>query len=277
MKRALRDGAFILLGSFFLAVGLNVFFVPFRFSSGGIGTVGVILLSFFGIPLSVTSLVANAVLIGLGYRLLPKDLIVKTGLGILLLSLFLEWTAHFPAFYEDSFLAMAIGGVLDGIGMGLVLKANASTGGIDFCAFLVKKRLPQISMPNFIFTVNSVLLLFSGFLYQSYAIAFYSIIAMFLSSRITDAMLAVGERAKAIEILSDNVERIKEMILNDFGRGATEIYAKGAFSSREKKLLLCVAKPKEVSRIVQAVKAIDRSAFLMISDVHEVWGEGFKM
>lgn len=276
IKLFFRDCFIIVIGSAFIAFALNIFLVPYRLSSGGIGTLGVILLYLFKIPLSLTNLVLNVVLFGLGIKFLKKQSIIKTILGILLLSFFLQITTFVSAFKEDIFLGMTIGGVLDGIGMGLVLRVDGSTGGIDFLALMVKKKIPHISVANFIFIINALLFIVSGIVFKNYAVVFYSIIAMFISSKVTDVVMSIGDQAKSIQIISDYSEKIEEIILNQFKRGVTEIYSKGAYTKENKKMLFCVVKPNEVAKIVHQVKEIDKNAFLIISHVHEVLGDGFK-
>ena len=237
---------------------------------------GVILLYFFKVPLSLTNLILNVILFGLGIKFLKKQAILKTILGILFLSFFLYITTLIPTYQEDIFLGMVIGGVLDGIGMGLVLKVDGSTGGIDFLALMVKKGIPHISIANFIFAMNGFLFILSGIAFQNYAVVFYSIIAMFISSKVTDTVMNIGEEARSIQIISDDSEKIEEIILREFKRGVTEIHSKGAYTQESKNMLLCVVKPKEVAKIVRVVKETDDKAFLIISDVHEVLGDGFK-
>lgn len=276
MKRKIKEYGFVLVGSFLAAWGLNMFLVPFQLSSGGIGTLGVILLYFFKIPLSVTNLIANIVLFALGVKLLPRESLFKTIWGILFFTAFLEITSYLPQIKEDVFLAMVIGGVLDGVGMGLVLKVNGSTGGIDFCSLMVNRKFPHISVGRVIFVVNLVLFILSGIAFKSFAVAFYSIIAIFISTKVTDAVVNVGEEAKAIEIISDKAEMIKQIILKGFNRGLTEIYTKGAYTQEERNMLLCVVRPKEVATVVEIVKSVDDKAFMVIYDAHKVLGEGFE-
>ena len=276
VKLFFRDCFLVIIGSAFVAVALNIFLVPYRLSSGGIGTLGVILLYLFKVPLSITNLALNIILFGLGIKFLKKPSIIKTILGILFLSFFLHITTYVPAYKEDIFLGMVIGGVLDGIGMGLVLRVDGSTGGIDFLALMVKKGIPHISIANFIFFINGVLFILSGIAFQNYGVVFYSIIAMFISSKVTDAVMNIGEEARSVQIISDHSEQIEDIILSEFKRGVTEIYSKGAYTKENKKMLLCVVKPTEVAKIVRVVKETDDKAFLIISYFHEVLGDGFK-
>ena len=276
MKRFLKDCGIIAVGSMFIAFALNSFLVPYQLSSGGIGSVGVILFYFLKVPLSVSNLVLNLILFALGIKFLDKQSILKSVVGIVLLTFFLQVSTYFPFFKEDILFACVIGGVLDGAGMGLVLKVNASTGGIDFCCLMVKKKFPHISIAGFIFTVNACLFIISGICFKSYMVVFYSVVAMFISAKVTDAVLNIGEAAKSIQIISEHHQEIEAAILQDIDRGVTEIHAEGGYTKDEKKMLFCVVKPKEAPKIVRLVKEIDNSAFIIISDAREVLGNGFK-
>ena len=277
MKRIIKEYGLILIGAFLIGVGLDVFLSPFQLSSGGVGTFGIILRYLFRIPLSVTNLLFNAVLFVLGFRFLGKRALLKTVAGILFLSLALEVTRHLPALKEDLLLSVVAGGVLDGIGMGLVLRVDGSTGGIDFAGLIVKRLLPHIPIAVFMFAVNCLIFVLSGIVFRSYTVTFYSMIAMYVSSKITDAIMNIGDAAKSIYIISNDPAAIEQAIIEDLGRGVTEFYSKGAFSQEKRKTLLCVAKPKDAPKIVRTVREIDPNAFVVISDVREVLGEGFKL
>ena len=266
----------IALGSLSIAFALNSFLVPYQLSSGGIGSVGVILFYFLKVPLSVSNLGLNLILFALGIKLLDKRAILKSIVGIVLLTVFLQISTYFPFFKEDILFASVIGGVLDGFGMGLVLKVNASTGGIDLCCLMVKKKFPHISTAAFIFVVNACLFIISGICFKSYMVVFYSVVAIFISAKVTDAVLNIGEAAKSIQIISQRYEEIEKAILQDIDRGVTEIHADGGYTKEDRKMLFCVVKPKEAPRIVRLVKEIDDAAFIIVSDAREVLGNGFK-
>lgn len=276
MKRFLKDCGIIALGSAFIAFALNSFLVPYQLSSGGIGSVGVILFYFFKIPLSVTNLALNMILFALGIKFLEKQSILKSVVGIVFLTVFLQVSTYFPSFKEDILFACVIGGVLDGVGMGMVLKVNASTGGIDLCCLMVKKVFPHISTAGFIFAVNACLFILSGICFKSYMVVFYSVVAMYVSAKVTDAVLNIGEAAKSVQIISEHYEAIEKAILEDIERGVTVIHAEGAYTKEDRKMLFCVVRPKEAPRIVRLVKEIDDTAFVIISDAREVLGNGFK-
>lgn len=275
-KRVVKDYFLIALGSAFLAIGLNMFLVPCKISSGGISSIGTVLLYKMNIPMSVTNIVFNALLFILGYKYVGKNSVLKTIVGIVTLSLFLEITKSLPEFGEDLFIATVIGGALVGTGVGFVVRVEASTGGSDFAGLILKKFFPHISVANLILIIDSIIIIFAGIIFGDYMITFYSAIAMFIASKATDAIAAMGDAAKSIYIMSSNNKEISEMIMKDFERGITGIYSKGLYSGSDSMMLLCVVSPKQLPRLIHKVKEIDKSAFIIVSEAREVLGEGFK-
>lgn len=276
MKSVIKDYFLIVLGTFILAVGLNLFLVPCRISSGGISSIGTVLLYKLNIPMSVTNIVFNALLFILGYKYVGKSSVVKTIVGIVGLSAFLEVTKFFPVFGDDLFIATVIGGVLVGIGVGLVVRVEASTGGSDFAALILKKFFPHISVANLILVIDSLIIVFAGIMFNDYMITFYSAIAMFIASKATDTIAAMGDAAKSVYIMSAKNTEISQMIIETFERGVTGVYSKGIYTGQDNMMLLCVVSPKQLPRLVHKIKEIDKTAFIIVSEAREVLGEGFK-
>ncbi len=275
-KKHLIEYALIIIGSFCVAVGLNVFLVPSDLSLGGISALGTVFLHFFGIPLSVTNLVLNAILFLLAFKLVGKASVVKTVVGILSLSLFLQLTTLIPGAHGDMILSVVCGGIAAGVGLGLVIRAGGSTGGSDLAGVIIKKFAPHISVGAIIFVIDCVMIAIAAVSFGNYVIAFYSAMAMFVATKVADAILNIGDAAKSIYIMSEKSDEITDAILEGCDRGVTKIYSKGGYSGNDRLMLLCVSSPKEAPKIIKTVKAIDKSAFVIISDAREVLGEGFK-
>lgn len=276
IKRIVKEYLFIFIGSFLLAAGMNMFLVPLQLSSGGIGSIGTVLLYVFGVPLSVTNLVFNAVLFVFGYKFLGKDAVIKTVAGIAFLSFSLEVTKYLPTFKEDMIFACVCGGILVGAGVGLVVRVGGSTGGSDFAGLMIKRFVPHISVATFILIIDCVIIVIAGIVFGSYAVTFYSALAMFISAKVTDFILNMGDAAKSLFIITEKADEVKLVILEKYERGITEIYSKGAYSGEDRMMLLCAVSPKEAPLVVKTVKAIDERAFVIISDAREILGEGFK-
>lgn len=276
IKTILSDYFCVAIGCFILAFAINFFLVPVKISTGGVSGIATVFYYIFKIPLSVTTLLINAVLFIFGYKMLKKSSIVKTVAGILLLSLFLEVTKYFGSYTEDILIASVFGGILVGIGVGLAVMKDASTGGSDFAALMLNKIIPHVSVPTFIMVIDSIVIIVSGIVFKDYTIMFYSVISLYISSKVTDYMLVRGDAAKSVYIISKKNDEIADEIMTDMERGVTGIYSKGYYNNTDMTMLMCIVRNKEVYKVLEKVKNIDKNAFTIISHVREVHGEGFK-
>ncbi len=272
----IKEYFFIIFGAFFLSLGLNVFLVPQKLSTGGIGTIATVLKHLFNVPLSLTNIILNGILFLFGVKILGKKALIKTVLGIVSLSLFLEITAFIPTYSEDMLASCVLGGILVGVGLGLVIRQGASTGGSDFLALMLYKYFPHISMAKIILTVDLIIVGISALIFKSVTVGVYSFVSLFISSKITDGILLIGDRAKTLFVLSQKSEEIATGIMQNFHRGVTGIQAKGMYKNEKSTMLLSAVSPKEVPMIVNYIKKRDEKAFIIINDAHEIWGEGFK-
>lgn len=272
-----KDYLFIVLGTFILAVAINVFMAPNKISAGGITSLGTILLHLFDVRISITNIVCNVVLFIFGFRKLGRYAVIQTASGIVLLSLFLEVTALFPVYGGgDMMIASVAGGVLMGVGVGLVVRQGASTGGSDFAGLILKRLLPHIPLATLIMLIDCSIVLVSGLVFRSLPVTFYSVLALFVCSLITDKIMTFGDSAKMVQIFSSHAQEITDRILSDFERGVTGIHCVGMFEKNETLMLECIVKPRELPLYLSMIKQIDPSAFVIIGNVQEVLGEGFK-
>jgi len=274
-RKAIGEYLLIGAGCLFLALGLNLFLVPIRLSPGGISTLGTIALYLFRLPLSLTNLGLNALLFLLGYRYLGKVMLAKAAAGILMLSLFLQLTASLPSFSEDVLLSTVSGGILVGLGVGLVIRHEGSTGGSDFAALLLHRFFPHIPVAGFILGIDCGILLLAGIVFESVTVTFYSLLSLVIAAKVTDLILGMGNLAKSVTIISSKSEEISACILERFSRGVTGLYGRGMYGKADTMLLLCAVSPKELPALVHTIRELDKSAFLIISDAREVVGEGF--
>ena len=276
IKRFIFEFLFITSGCFLLAVSINVFLLPNNISAGGISSVGVILFHLFKIRISITNLIFNAVLFFFGYKNLGRYAVVKTALDTVLLSLFLELTSGFPVYKENQIIAAISGGILMGVGVGLVVKVDASTGGSDFAGLILKKFFGHIPLARLIMIIDCAVVILSGVVFKSFTITFYSVMTLFVSSLITDKLITAGDEAKMIMIISQKKDEIAEQILVKYERGITGIHSVGMYSNSETVMLMCIVAPKELPKYLKMIKEIDKKAFIIIGNVNEVIGEGFK-
>lgn len=276
LRKKFIDYLYIAAGSFLIAVGVNFFLVPCKISTGGVSGVGMVLYHLFGIPLSVTTLAINAVLFFFGYQTLRGEAVAKTVAGIVFLSLFLEITGRFGSYQEDLLISSVFGGILTGVGVGLTVLKNASTGGSDFAALMLHRLIPHISVANFLLLIDSLVILASGIVFKNYTIMFYSVISVYIGSKVTDFLLVQGDYAKSVYVISKKSEEIADWVMTELERGVTGIYSKGLYHKVDGMMLLCIVRSKEIPKLISKIKELDADAFTVISEVREVHGEGFK-
>lgn len=275
-KHIIADYLYIAAGSFILALGVNCFLVPMKISTGGVSGVGMVLYYFFDIPLSVTTLAINILLFVIGFKMLKKTSLLKTMAGIVLLSLFLELTSKMGTYTEDMLIAAVFGGVLVGVGVGLTVMREASTGGSDFAALMIKKAVPHASVALIIMIIDGIIIAASGLAFSNYTITFYSVISLYIAGKVTDFLMVRGDWAKSVYIISEKHKEIAKEIIESMDRGVTGIYGKGIYNDKDRMLLMCIVKSREVPQLLEKIKRLDEKAFTIISDVREVHGEGFK-
>lgn len=275
-KKLITDLMFLTVGCILLSVSINVFLLPYKISAGGISTVGTVLLHLFGIKMSLTNLFFNAVLFIFGYKKLGKYAVVQTASGIILLSIFLELTSHIPIYSQNELIAVLSGGIFMGAGVGMIVKIGASTGGSDFAGLILKKFFPHISLTKLILAIDCFIVVVAGIVFKSYTVTFYSVIALFVSSVVTDKIITFGDDAKMLQVFSAETEKISNCILKEYERGVTGVHCRGMYSNEERLMLLCVITPKELPVYMNMIKETDKNAFIIICDVHKAIGEGFK-
>lgn len=275
MKKIALDYGLIALGSFLLAFGVQFFLVPLNVSTGGISGLALLFLRLFHIPLSVTTLVCNVLLFFFAYRTLPRAAIPKNMAGILFLSLFLELLEGVHFRQSDMFIASVFGGIVVGVGVGLVVMRDGSTGGSDFAGLILNRIFPQIGIAHYIFFIDCIVILASGIVFHDLSIMFYSVISIYVSAQVTDLLLVRGTSTKAVTVVSDHSDAIAHEIMEKLERGVTGLYAHGFYRAKDGRALLCVVKSREVQEVLKIVKACDPTAFTYLTDAKKVMGEGF--
>ncbi|MBE6915393.1 MAG: YitT family protein [Ruminococcaceae bacterium] len=276
LKEKIYDYVISVLGVFLLALSLNLFLIPNKLSCGGVSSVGIMLQYLYQIPISLTNIVLNLILFLLGYRFIGKSSVIKTALGILLLSLFLEFTATWNSISNDRLIVSVFGGALMGLGIGLVIRCGASTGGSDFAGMILHRFLPHISIATLIMLIDGVIVILTGIVFGDVLITFYSLLALFVSAKVSLFVLSFGNVAREVLVVTAQHLEISQAIMRSFNRGTTGIYSRGMYSMEDRVMLLCVVTPKELPQVVRLVRELDPNSFVVISDSRTVLGEGFK-
>lgn len=192
LKKRIAEYFFVALGSFILAFAINFFLVPLKISTGGVSGAATVIYYVLNIPLSVTTLVLNIALFFFGYKTLKYDSVFKTIAGIVFLSLFLHLTSKMGNYHEDILISSIFGGILVGIGVGITVLYDGSTGGSDFAALIFHKVFPKISVATYILLIDSGVILVSGIVFRDYTVMFYSLISLYISTRFTNYIITHG-------------------------------------------------------------------------------------
>lgn len=282
LNSVLKTTAPILLGTAIYAFGLLYFIIPNQLMEGGVTGITILLNYGFGIPVFLTTLLLNLPLFLLGWKVLGSRQIAYTGVGIGSLTFFLWLLEHMisagwivPFRTEHDFiLASLYAGVTLGLGLGLVFRFGGTTGGVDIVARILGRRYGW-SMGQIILAID-VLIIGSSLIYIPKEKILYTLVAVFISSRVIDFIQEGAYAAKAFTIISDYGQEIAELITKDLERGVTLIPSIGAYSKQSKYMVYCVVSRQEIRRLSQLVKSVDPRSFVIISDVHDVHGEGFR-
>lgn len=264
----------LIAGSLMMALSVNMFLVPLKLAEGGVVGVGIILHHKLNIPIWVTTLVLNIPIVALGVRARGWNLLWKSLVGVGAFSFFLAITQNMQPVTHQTILAIVYGGLLMGIGLGLVLRSGGTTGGTDILAIVGHQRF-GLSVGTLVMGVDACVLLAAGFAFSAEA-AMWSAITLLISSRVVDLVQEGFYAAKGLTIITTEPKRISQRILDEIERGCTILPAVGAYTGQAKSMLYVVLQRGELVHVKSIVRAIDAKAFMVVSDVHEVLGEGFR-
>lgn len=273
MSRRITSWALIFVGALIYSLGLNAFLVANHLTEGGFVGISVLLLYKLKWPLGITFLLLNIPVLIPGWRLFGHEFILKTSVGVIAVSLFSWLTAKLQVPTTDPLLGALYAGVVTGLGLGLIFRTGGTTGGADIIARLVRHYW-GMSMGKVLFGID-LLVIASAALVIGYQTAMYSLVALFVSSRVIDFVIEGVSGGKAILIISNDHERIAQEIHHKLNRGTTFLNARGGYTGNERPVIYSVVPREEVNRVQQIVAKVDERAFVVVYDVHEVMGEGF--
>lgn len=227
-----------------------------------------------GVPLWLTNTILNIPVFILGYIFMGKRFVGKTLLGTVLLSFWLYILPPLDLAQGDYLLAALFGGVFSGAGMGLVLRANATTGGTDMVAALIQRKLRHYSVAQIMMFLDGCIVMAGLFLFGIRP-TLYAIVAIYVTTKVSDSILEGFKYSKAAYIITNQYEEIANRIMETLDRGVTGLSATGMYTKDDKCVLYCVVSKKEIVELKEIVNEVDSKAFVIVEDVREVLGEGF--
>ena len=272
-----KDYLTIIVGAFMYALGVTQFIMPHQFVIGGLTGIAVLLNYAFNLPVSLLVLIMNALLLLLAFRILGSEFLVKTIVGVALLSLFIgmfEQVQWDPIMTDEPLMAGLIGAILGGSGVGLLMSVNGSSGGTDIIVLIINK-FRHITPGRTMLFVDLVIVSSSYLIFRSVETIVFGIIIIAVMATSVDWILSGIRQSVQFFIFSTRYEEIATQINLQLHRGCTVLDGTGWYTQQPQKVLLVMAKQSESTSIFRLVKQIDKNAFISQSNVVGVYGEGF--
>jgi uncharacterized membrane-anchored protein YitT (DUF2179 family) len=287
-KKWFLDYGMITIGSFLLAVGYVFFITPHKIVPGGVYGLGIIVyyltkgMTYWpdGFPIGLFSLLINIPLTYIGIKLIGPRFGVKTIYGLIVSSILMDvitWmrVVGDAPLVNDVLLSCIFGGVLSGIGLGFIFRAKATSGGSDIIAMIITKYT-RIPIGQMLIWVDSAIVLVGLAAFKDWQIPLYSMIVIYITGRAVDLILEGENYNKALFIVSDKYEDIRQKIIFDLGRGGTYLKGVGMFTNAEKNIIFTVVSRREAAILEEHINLVDPKAFITVMDASEILGEGFR-
>lgn len=275
-KRRVFEYLLMTVSCFCYAAAISLFLDPNNLAPGGVTGISIILNRLFSISTGLLYLLLNIPILIVGTWKFGFRFILSTIYCILLVSFFTDLLAGWGALTQDPLLAALAGAVLAAVGMGGVLRAGSTTGGMDIIIKLMRLKFPYMKTGALYLIVDAMIVVASAFVFQDIDRALYAGMAVFVTSFMLDLVLYGKDGAKLIYIISDKSEKITDRLLEELDIGVTYVSGQGAYSGRAKKVIMCVMRKQLSPRTEQIVKEEDPLAFLIITSATEIYGEGYK-
>ncbi len=265
----------ITIGCALVGFSLSCFLAVNDIIAGGVSGLSTIINHFFGLSIGLMIILFNIPIFIWGIIKLGKSLGISTLYATIALSVFTDLFAVAGRFTDDMLLASVFGGIIAGTGFGMVFYSNATTGGVDIVASIIKTKYRHLPLGKIILIADLTIILFAMYIYKNINIGLYSIISLWLTAYVLDAILEGFNFAKLAIIISDNYEEIAKSINIKLNRGATFLNGEGTYTNNSKKVIICTIKEKEIPMLKDIIRVVDKNSFVLITDAKEVLGNGF--
>ena len=268
----------IVLGCVIYAVGFQFFMYPNNIVSGGIVGVAMIFNELLPMPVGVTTIILNIPLFVIAWRYFGLDFLISSLVGMALSSAFVDLFAMFKiVLTNDPMLASIIGGVIKGVGLGVIYYVGSTTGGVDIVAKMLRMKNPHLNLGTILLLIDAAIIIAYAVILNKYESAMYSVITMFVVSKVIDLALYGIDNSCICYIISEKSSDIShEIISGHMHRGVTILEGRGAYSGKEKQVIMCVIKRQQIAEIRRIIRNLDENAFFIVSDAKNVFGNGFE-
>lgn len=274
--RWFRSYALIVAGSIIMSAGFAFFADPLKIVPGGVYGTAIVIHHLFGLPTGTVGLIINIPLFLIGIYFLGPRFGTKTFIGTILTAVFIDFFNSFeygcPT--DDIMLASVVAGVLIGAGLALIFKSKATTGGSDIIAQIANKYT-KLPIGQLLIAIDSVIVFVGVIAFKDFSLALYAFITIFITGKVLDGILLGGSHRKAVFIISDKSDEIKDFIIKKLNRGGTFFKGQGMYNSSEKNIVYTAITRRELSALMEFVNDVDKDAFMSVFDTNQVYGRGF--
>lgn len=274
MKK-MKSVLFTIFGTMITGFAIGAFLTPNKVVGGGASGISTILYHTFGIQPGLSFFLINIVFLLLGLTVLGKKFILKTLLGITLLSLFTQIFSFFPIYTENLILTTVFGGILYGFGIGMSFAAGASTGGTDIIGRIIQTKVPYMPIGKMLLIVDGIIIIISFFVFRDIELILFGVLTLFVSSYSVDLIISKLNVSNIAFVITDKGKEISEKLVSTSPRGVTLIDVKGVYTGSEKQMLFCALKESESEAFQKKILEIDETAFIVFSMSQRIKGNGF--
>lgn len=277
LKRFSKELLIDIAGGMLLAFAVYNFASNAGFPIAGISGIALITYHLTGLPMGAVTIALNIPIIIICYKFLGRDFFIRSLKTMIISSFLLDYVAPlFPVYEGDRLLAAICTGVLQGFGFGMIYSMDTSTGGMDFVIMTIRKLKPYMSIGKITLILDVIIVGIGGFLIGDVESIIYGFILTYLVSMVIDKYMYGLDAGKVTFIVTEHGMEVAEKISDLTERGSTLLKAKGSFTNQDKEVVMCACNNKQMHLVQEAVKKVDREAFLIIMESNEVRGEGFK-
>lgn len=267
----------MLTGVAIIAAATGFFFLPNKIVSGGVSGISTILFYLFRLEPGITFAIINSALLFAGFKILGKTFVIRTVVASIGMSVFVQLFSKMPPLTDDLFLSSFFGSVMYGIGTGLALVSDSSTGGTDIVGRLLQHKNQHIPIGKLLLVCDGVIILISLFVFGKIDLALYGTVSVVVSTFVVDMLIHRLNVCALVLVVSDKGQEISQTIVNKLNRGVTVANVVGAYRNQNTKLLICAMKEKQIPMFEKTVHEIDKSAFIIFTESTHIVGSGFNV
>ena len=276
IKQYLIEVLGTIIVSFIMAISVAFFLLPNELSSGGFSGIATIIYYKLKIPMGLTIASLNIPLFLMAGYKLGKRFFIKSLIGTISLSVFIDLLDKYKVITNDKMLAAIYGGILTGVGTAIILKSHSSTGGSDLVTYIIKKYNTKIELGHVITIIDAIIVILNVVFLKKIEVGLYSAITIYLMGFMIDVVFEGVFFSKLLFIISDKNEIISNEIKTKINRGITGIYGKGMYENKNRLILMCAVDRRDIANIKKLIMSIDKDAFVVVTNSREVLGYGFE-